>query len=338
MVKIDKMEWDHCPEEEVQFFLQEMHKMSEHLVTEPKLPEMDRKLIINIAPNGATISHLENPDIPCEPEKIIEDVIECYEAGASVWHTHIRVDKMRSHSFDNYLKCFDTVAKYCPDLIYSFTAVADFKYMDHRLFQPLLDDLVAARGKQYCEMILLSPVTYSCGDFFYQPCTETAAIDQVQYCQQLGLKPEIQVRNLDHLARFKRFLIDSGVMTGKYVMNLCAGTHDSAPTGPNPWGFMNVLMMYQSFMDIPREKLCLGMVAGERNWLPITTLGIMLGVDSVRIGAEEPVYMYPHKDEKIVRNVDCVNKIKSIANELGREIATPAEAREIMGMEPPTWC
>ena len=213
-----------------------MHAMSEHLVTEPKILDMDKKLIINIAPNGATISNLENPNLPTDPERIIEEVIECYEAGASVWHTHIRVDGMRSHSIKNYLQAFDTVAKYCPDLIYSFTPIWDLSQMDRRQIEPLVDAMMKARGKQYCEMILLSPITYSCGNFFVQPMTEPAAIDQVLYLQELGLKPEIQVRNLDHMARFKRFYIDSGILKPPYVLNVCAGTHDSAPTGPNPDG------------------------------------------------------------------------------------------------------
>ena len=326
--------WIKPAEDEVKFFIQEMHAMSEHLVTEPKLPEMNKKLIINIAPNGATISHLDNPNIPTEPERIIEEVIECYKAGASIWHTHLRVKGIRTHELENYLNCFDAVAKEAPDLIYSFTPIADLKQMDRRQISPIVDPLMKERGKKYCEMILLSPITYSCGLFFVQPMTEPAAIDQVKYIQGLGLKPEIQTRNLDHIARFQRFYIDSGILKKPYVLNVCAGTHDSAPTGPNPWGLVNMTMLWNSF---PKKDTVIGLVAGERNWLPITVLGIMLGVDTVRIGMEEPIYMYPHKDEMMKRNVDVVKKVVTIAKELGREIAKPDEARKIMGIQPRTW-
>jgi 3-keto-5-aminohexanoate cleavage enzyme len=326
--------WINQPKQEIEFFLVEMHEMSKHLVTEPKLMEMDKKLIINIAPNGATISHLENPYILREPEPIIEETIECYKAGASVWHTHLRVNGIRTHELDNYLNAFDTVAKDAPDLIYSFTPIADLKQMDRRQISPIVDPLMKARGRKYCEMILLSPITYSCGNFFVQPMTEAAAIDQVIYCQDLGLKPEIQTRNLDHMARFQRFYIDSGILKKPYVMNVCSGTHDAAPTGPNPWGLINMMMLYNAF---PKKDICMGLVAGGRNWLPIVTAGITLGVDSVRIGMEEPIYMYPHKDEIIKRNVDVVKKVTAIAKELGRDIATPAEARKAMGIKPPDW-
>ena len=333
--ELNNYEWVKMfPKEQAENIIKEQHNMSSHLVDEPKIPGMEKKLIINIAPNGATISKFENSTMPQNPTEIVEDVIECYEAGASIWHTHLRVDGVANHVLENYLKAFDTVAKYCPDMIYSFTPIFDLSQMDRRQIAPIIDPLMEARGKQYCEMVLLSPITYSCGDFFYQPMTESAAIDQVEYLQDLGLKPEIQVRNLDHMARFQRFYIDSGVLKPPFVMNVCAGTHDSAPTAPNPFGLINMLMLYNAF---PKEDIVMGLVTAERNWMPLTVLGIMLGVDIVRIGKEEPVYMYPHKDDVITSNVEVVNKIKTIAQELGREIATPAEARERMKLAPPTW-
>lgn len=328
--------WNLPPKEKVDFIIAEQHLMSQHLVDEPKNLAMDRKLIINIAPNGATISKYENPNIPQEPEAIIEEVIASYEAGAAVWHTHLRVNGVPDHDLDNYLNCFDAVAKYCPDLIYSFTPIFDLSQMDRRQIAPIIEPLMAARGRQYCEIVLLSPVTYSCGNFFYQPMTEAAAIDQVEYLQGLGLMPEIQTRNLDHVARFQRFYIDSGVLKPPFLMNLCAGTHDSAPTGNSPFGYINMMMQFQA-MARDRDNMIMGMVAAERNWLPITVMGLCLGVDSVRIGMEEPVYMYPHKDDLIDSNAEVVRKVSAIAKELGREIATPAEARAILKLDPPTW-
>jgi len=58
-----------------------------------------------------------------------------------------------------------------------------------------------------------------------------------------------------------------------------------------------------------------------------------MGVDIVRVGMEDHLWMYPHKDEKIRNNADEVRKIATIARELGRPIATPAEARKIMGIQ-----
>jgi 3-keto-5-aminohexanoate cleavage enzyme len=63
-------------------------------------------------------------------------------------------------------------------------------------------------------------------------------------------------------------------------------------------------------------------------------MAMMLGFDMVRVGMEDTVYLYPHKEEKIQSSAQAVRKVVEIANALGREIATPAEARKIMGVNP----
>jgi 3-keto-5-aminohexanoate cleavage enzyme len=59
---------------------------------------------------------------------------------------------------------------------------------------------------------------------------------------------------------------------------------------------------------------------------------MLMGVDIVRLGMEDQLWMYPHKDEKMKNNAAVVRKIATIARELGRPLATPAEARKIMGI------
>jgi 3-keto-5-aminohexanoate cleavage enzyme len=75
-----------------------------------------------------------------------------------------------------------------------------------------------------------------------------------------------------------------------------------------------------------------GISAGGRNWLALSTFAILLGVDFVRVGMEDHLWMYPHKDEKIKRCADATKKIATIAKELGRDIATPEEARKTLGI------
>jgi 3-keto-5-aminohexanoate cleavage enzyme len=59
---------------------------------------------------------------------------------------------------------------------------------------------------------------------------------------------------------------------------------------------------------------------------------MMLGFDMVRVGMEDTVYLYPHRNEKIASSAQAVRKVVAVANEFGREIATPAEAKAIMGI------
>ena len=56
------------------------------------------------------------------------------------------------------------------------------------------------------------------------------------------------------------------------------------------------------------------------------------GVDYVRVGIEDFYWMYPHRDEVIQHSIDCVRKVVTICEVLGREIATPEQARDILGI------
>jgi len=73
-------------------------------------------------------------------------------------------------------------------------------------------------------------------------------------------------------------------------------------------------------------------IIGGRYWLPLTVAAISLGVDVVRIGMEDSVYMYPHTNDYIKGCGQVVEAVAGIAKRLGREVATPSEAREILGL------
>ncbi|MFQ6110686.1 MAG: 3-keto-5-aminohexanoate cleavage protein, partial [Nitrospinota bacterium] len=81
---------------------------------------------------------------------------------------------------------------------------------------------------------------------------------------------------------------------------------------------------------LPEECDWVAETAG-RNWLPTAVEAILVG-GHVRAGMEDGIYMYPHKDDLIKSSQEAVTKVVRIAEELGREIATPKEAREILAL------
>ena len=62
---------------------------------------------------------------------------------------------------------------------------------------------------------------------------------------------------------------------------------------------------------------------------------MLLGLH-VRVGMEDTLWPYPHRDEIIKRNVDHFLQMKQIAQLLGRELMSPAEYRQALGMPPKT--
>jgi uncharacterized protein (DUF849 family) len=61
-------------------------------------------------------------------------------------------------------------------------------------------------------------------------------------------------------------------------------------------------------------------------------MGILLGVDLVRVGIEDQFWALPHRDEVIQSPWESVEKVAQITRALGRDIATPSEARRIMSI------
>jgi 3-keto-5-aminohexanoate cleavage enzyme len=158
---------------------------------------------------------------------------------------------------------------------------------------------------------------------------EDNTVRTVSFLEENGVKPEFMCHNWEGIVNVNEWLIKPGILKKPYLMSMGPGMHNTGPTYPDPWGFLYVLGM----MKLMPEGSVIGISAGGRNWLPLSVFAILMGVDSVRVGMEDHIYMYPHKNELTQHNADETRKIATIARELGREIATPAQARRIYGIE-----
>jgi len=75
--------------------------------------------------------------------------------------------------------------------------------------------------------------------------------------------------------------------------------------------------------------------AGGRNWLPVTVVALLNGIQYIRLGIEDIFFLWLHK-EKISHKVSqTVEMIRDLCKILGREVATVEEARKIMGIKKP---
>jgi 3-keto-5-aminohexanoate cleavage enzyme len=98
-----------------------------------------------------------------------------------------------------------------------------------------------------------------------------------------------------------------GVQTGMY---------------PTPWNVLNMLQ------ELPGDSLFTVAAIGKFQW-PLVTMGIILG-GNVRVGLEDN--LYERRGRKLEGNGEAVEKVVRLAAEFGREIATPAQAREMLGL------
>ena len=298
---------------------------------EPRLETLQRKLIINVAPTGSFTSREQNPLQPYTMEENVKAAIDAYRAGAAVWHVHAR-EKNGLPSKDPHVmkETIDRVLDRCPDVITSVIPYVDYGEVGLGTMKRCIDVLTEA-GPQYMQTAVLLIQTMGFSEKFTYTVNQKTLTEQVEYLESHGVRPEFQGHSYSGLKDVMDWLLATGIARRPSLMNVMMGFHGfshASPLGPDPWNYIYLMMMQQS---LPSDSV-IGVCAGGRNWLPFSTLAMLLGFDMVRVGMEDSVFMHPHRDDKIGTSADAVRKVVNIANELGREVATPAEARTIMAI------
>jgi len=293
---------------------------------EPQNDIMNKALIVNVAPAGTHIDRNQNPNQPYYPEDILEEVKACFKLGASMTHIHVRDRETGKASVQPELlkETMDMIRDACEGILISMHIDFDHDKTDRGMLQETAEGLV----KLNClpDTVVLHTATKTSRKVF-----EAGLIDQVQYVEGLGMKVELQCQTFIGTDNIKKWLIAKEIPKKPYFVNHHLGKHETVPLSfPSPWNFITAMSMLQLYP--PQPDSVVGLYAGGRNWLNIAVLGIMLGVDAVRPGMEDAVYHYPHSEDKIKDNASMVEKIVTIADRLGRKIATPAEARKILGI------
>ncbi|NIN53571.1 MAG: hypothetical protein GTN80_10715, partial [Nitrososphaeria archaeon] len=282
---------------------------------------------------GALFSRDQNPNQPYSPKEIAREAIESYNEGASMVHIHTRDEKTGWPASNAELlkETLDPIIDECPDIVLAPSVALGFKPDEgdysYETVSPMVDTLLGW-GSKYIQTTIFTPVSYV-QDHFVNLATEENAVKTVRYLQNKGVKPEFMCHNWEAIANAREWLIKPGILEKPYFLSMGPGMHNATDTYPDPWGYLYLIGMY----NMMPEDIVIGTSIGGRNWLPITVQAVMLGVDFVRVGMEDALWMYPHKKELISKNAHAVKKIVSIARELGREIATPNETRKTLGIK-----
>jgi 3-keto-5-aminohexanoate cleavage enzyme len=294
---------------------------------------MDKKLIVNVAPTGSFMNRQQNPGQPYTMEENVQAVIEAYKEGAAVWHVHARNKDGTPSKDPHVLK--ETIARVldkCPDIVTSVIPYADYGSGQGLDMVKRTVDVLTEAGPEYMQSAVLLIQTTGFSEKFAYIVTEKTLSDTVKYMEDHGVRPEYQATSYQGIKDVLDWLVAKGIAKDPPLMNIMMGFHGyshGSPLGPDPWNYIYMMTMQQTLAPHAVKGVC----AGGRNWLPFSTLAIMLGFDMVRVGMEDTVYIYPHREDKIQSSAQAVRKIVNVARELGREIATPAEARAIMGVK-----
>lgn len=276
------------------------------------------KLIITVAQTGGFHGKAENPALPEQPDEIAQSAYECWNAGASVIHVHAREkDGKSSARAEVFREINQKIRQKCPDVIIQGSTGGG----PGMTFEQRTNSLNAEPEMTSFNMGLLAVVWKGQEALFSNLPSELERVAKV--CMEKNIKPEMEVYNLSMLDNVKA-LIKKGLLTKPYVINFVMGMGAIAIPCQD-FSPKNLLL---SIEHLPPDSI-FNVCAIARSQLPATTLSTILG-GNLRVGFEDNIqYM---KGQLAKSNAQLVERAVRIAKELGRPIASPSEAREMLGV------
>lgn len=279
---------------------------------------MAKKTIITVAPTGAWPKKANNPNVPMTPSEIADEIYDCWQAGAAIAHLHMRDDEgngtMDTKKFEETLRLFRERYPDC-DIVLNLTTSGDI-HAD--------DDLRVAH------VIKLKPemASYDCGSMNWLNSGLFLNTPQfLERCgllfQELNVKPEIEAFDPGMIANAAYYL-KKGVLKAPLHFQFCMGCANGIP------GSMKNLV----FMKETMEQLCPGSTwstFGVGHCAMEMLYGAVALGGHIRVGMEDNV-MYA-KGQLASSNRQFVERAARVIREYGNEVATPDEAREILGLK-----
>jgi len=270
------------------------------------------KLIITAAICGAEVTKEHNSNVPYTVLEIAIEAEKAYKAGASIIHLHVRTDEgTPTQDRERFKACIEAIKERCPDAIVQPSTGGAVGMSNEERLQPV--DLRP-------EMATLDAGTCNFGgdDVFVN--TENTIKEFGQKMIELGVKPEIEVFDkgmIDMAIRLQK----KGFIKTPMHFNFVMGVNGGITATPRDLVFMEG--------SIPAGSTFTVSGIG-RSEFQMAAMAIIMG-GHVRVGFEDNVYI--EKGIPAKSNAELVERVVRIAKELGRAIATPKEAREILGLK-----
>lgn len=268
-----------------------------------------QKLMITVALVGAEVRKEDTPHLPITPDEIAQQAQEVYEAGASIVHIHVRDHEGKAtQDREIYRKTIRKIRERCPIIIQVSTGGAVGMTDDERI-QP-----VSLKP----EMATLTTGTVNFGeDVFMNSAAQLRRF--ALEMQEHGVRPEFEIFDTGMIENAYK-LVRDGFVQGHLHYDFVMGVPGAMPATPEQLLFVS--------KQIPTSATW--SVAGiGRAQLPMATMAILLG-GHVRVGLEDNIY---YSKGVLATNRQLVERVVRISREIGREIATPDEARRILQIQ-----
>lgn len=307
------------------------------------LPENQEKLVIQVAPFGPQFIPSDSDDIAVTMDQQVQKAVDCWNAGATVLHVHVREDDGKgSKRLSKFNEMLGRLRDAVPDMVLqvggsiSFAPEgegADAKWLSHDTrhmlaeLTPKPDQVTIAINNAQMNVFELLTAEDGAGTMLADPrvkaayqdmCTEatpTFYIEHLKRLQEARIQPHFMLGGVSQLETVKR-LIRRGNYNGPLVLNYVAIGGGAA--GPDPFHMMEFIRQVPDGAVLTIEGIM-------RNVAPMNMMAIAMGLH-VRVGIEDNLWRRPGER---MTSVEQVEQMVRMAREVGRDVATGKEARTI---------
>jgi uncharacterized protein (DUF849 family) len=290
---------------------------------------MQRKIIISCAVTGSADSPGKNPAVPVTPEQIAKSSIDAAKAGAAVVHIHVRNPQTTKPSMDGalYREVVERIRASGTDVLINLTTGPGARFEHDPQDPTKASPASTLRGPEdrVRHVVELRPDICSL-DMGSLNMGSRVFINTPQHLQtmavairDIGVLPELEVFETGHLLLAKR-MIETGHIKPPGMFQLCLGISWGQPATPEAMTYMRNLLPPGS------PWFAFGISLYQ---FPMVAQAVLLG-GHVRVGLEDNLYL--EKGKLAPSNAALVEKAAHIIEVLGDQVASPAEAREILGL------
>jgi len=275
------------------------------------------QLIINAALTGMVPTKADTPHLPVTPEEIADDARRCREAGAAIVHLHARDDEGKpTYRRERYEEILAAVRAACPDLI---LCVSTSGRVFHR-FEERADVLDVGGPRPEMASLTLGSLNFAREASVTDPQTiKSLALSM----RERGIMPELECFELGMVEQM-RFLIERGILQAPGYCNLLLGSP----------GTINATALNLAMMVNALPPGITWAAAGiGRHQFRVNALAIIMG-GHVRVGLEDNLY-FDEEKTRPATNAALIERLVKLADAAGRGIASPEEARAMIGLPVP---
>jgi len=314
-----------------------------HFLDDALLPENQPPLVIQVAPYGPEFLPGDSDDIPVTMDQQVQKAVDCWNAGATVLHVHVReADGKGSKRLSLFNDMLARLREAVPDMLLQVGGSISFapeneseaaKWLSydtrHLLaeLKPRPDQVTIAINTSQMNITELLSADDVAGTSLALPAYQAAYremvvdaspafyLEHLKRLRENGVQPHFMLGNVTQLETVER-LIRKGHYCGPLILNYVAIGGGAAGTHPAD---------LVEFARRTPDGAVLTIESVMRNVTPMCAIAIALGLH-VRVGIEDNLWRAKGERMTSVRQVE---QIVRISRELGREVASGPEARAI---------